>query len=82
MIDEKILMEVLDGLYLTEDNYSNDCYLRDDVLKAIEKIKSGDYKKEKICLNCQRKEDCKYEHTCKTKNPLLLSNKDYFKEEK
>ena len=80
IVKEKLylLLEVLDGTYLTEDNYANDIYLRDDVVKAIEEILNGDYKKHVACYNCKRKNDCKYKSSCKYSSPLVCETGDYF----
>lgn len=77
MIDEKILLELLDSVYLTEDDSSNDIFLRDDLLLAIDEVLNGEYKERRICLNCKKNDSCKYKSVCKT-NKSPFSNKDYF----
>ena len=80
IVKEKLylLLEILDGTYLTEDNYANDIYLRDDVVKAIEETLSGDYKRHAACYNCKRKNDCKYKSSCKYSSTLIYATGDYF----
>ena len=71
-------MEVLDGTYLTEDNYANDCYMRDDVIKAIKEVLDGSYKNHEACYNCKRKDNCKYKNCCRKSNTSSCSSKNYF----
>ena len=80
IIKEKFLLlsEVLDKMYLTEDNYANDIYLRDNVLKAMEEVLTGSYKEHKTCYNCKKEKNCKYKNKCKRSNPLMISTLDFF----
>lgn len=73
-----LLMEVLDGKYLTSDDYANDCYLRDDVIRAISEILDGSYKEHEACYNCKRKDNCKYKKYCKVNNHFSSSTGNYF----
>ena len=73
-----LLQKVLDKTYLSEDNYANDIYLRDDVISAIEEVMDGSYKNHTTCYNCRREGNCKYERFCKYFSPFTTAQGDYF----